>query len=208
MTRSSPVRDSYTQAGSRLLLQKRKKCELVPKKTLLLLRSALLPASTALSRPNLPTMDLAHKRHVRTPFSVSPCSALQLINPRVSNPRWTSAAAAVTKLRLARGVWMRMQTVGAFVHRAHVQQWRWRGWRRYFCLDGPGAAPLMQPLFISKVTLGPCRPHPYSHPAITIVQPLSPSSPTPSLRLPSLAPVCHLTANSPHLAESKCKSSV
>jgi hypothetical protein len=42
-------------------------------------------------------------------------------------------------------------TAGAFVHRAAVQRWRWRGWRRFFQLAGPGAAPLMQPLMVSKV---------------------------------------------------------
>ena len=47
-------------------------------------------------------------------------------------------------------------TAGAFVHRAAVQRWRWRGWRRFFQLAGPGAAPLMQPLMVSKV-------HPPNH---------------------------------------------
>lgn len=43
---------------------------------------------------------------------------------------------------------------GAFGHRAHVLGWKWRGWKEYFRVGGQGeatAAPLVQPLFISKV---------------------------------------------------------
>jgi hypothetical protein len=105
-----------------------------------------------------------HARHARPPRQPQRCLAsLRSSRPPPSQRAAVRVGGDGDEAGLG-VVCMRTQTVGAFAHRAHVQHWRWRGWRHYFRLEGPGAAPLVKPLFISKVShavliLSPCGRH-------------------------------------------------